>query len=194
MFRRRISPLSTPGILIAVLLLATGLPGIGAAPAHGFQGFCHTVSTARSDKGRVEICATNARPSSSYASYDPGMAADGNLKTAWLENQPGSGGGAWIEYVFASPRTIQAIQLVNGYTRSRTVFRANGRVRHARILADGIVIEELTLADSSKQQTFRLSQPTKARYLRLEIVDTFPGRKTEYVAITEFLVEFADTH
>ena len=71
---------------------------------------------------------------------------------------------------------------------------ANGRVRHARILADGIVIEELTLADSSKQQTFRLSQPTKARYLRLEIVDTFPGRKTEYVAITEFLIEFADTH
>jgi len=180
------------GGLAVALLISAGVIGGGAGPAYGFQGFCDVVAPARAKYGRIEICAGNARPSSAKFAYDPGMAADGDNKTAWLENAPGPDKGAWIEYVFAAPHTVQTIRLVNGYARSGTVFRANGRVHHARILADGVVVKKLTLNDSRKPQTFRLAQPVKARFLRLEIVDTFPGRKSDYAAITEFLVDLAE--
>lgn len=69
--------------------------------------------------------------------YDPALALDDKLETAWCEGAPGDGVGEWIEVRaqhladWRSP--LCQVLIVPGYAKSEAVYQQNGRVTRLRI-------------------------------------------------------------
>lgn len=69
--------------------------------------------------------------------YDPALALDGKLETAWCEGAKGDGVGEWIEVhakhlpEWKSP--LCWLLIVPGYAKSEATYVANGRVTRVRI-------------------------------------------------------------
>jgi hypothetical protein len=66
--------------------------------------------------------------------YDAALAIDGDTGTAWSEGVAGSGVGESIEFAFAGPVDLAGVELVNGYAKSRGLYRRNGRVSQVVVL------------------------------------------------------------
>ncbi len=69
--------------------------------------------------------------------YDPPLALDGKLETAWCEGARGDGVGEWIEVRaqhlpdWRSP--LCWVLIVPGYAKSQAVYERNGRITRLRI-------------------------------------------------------------
>ncbi len=66
-------------------------------------------------------------------SYGPDNLFDDNLSTAWVEGVSGSGVGEWVEIEFTEFKHLEAIGIVNGYTKNESLYRANNRIRKIRL-------------------------------------------------------------
>jgi hypothetical protein len=58
---------------------------------------------------------------------------DGDLDTAWAEGASKSGVGEWVEVEFKEAKTLEAIGIVNGYTKNEALYRANDKIRKIRL-------------------------------------------------------------
>lgn len=69
--------------------------------------------------------------------YDPALALDGKLETAWCEGAREDGVGEWIEiraqHVPDWRRPVCQVMIVPGYAKSEATYRQNGRVTRVRI-------------------------------------------------------------
>jgi hypothetical protein len=70
--------------------------------------------------------------------YEPKNLFDNDLNTAWVEGAAGSGVGDWVEIQIAKNSYIEAIGIINGYTKNEAIYNANNRIRKIRLYVEYI--------------------------------------------------------
>jgi hypothetical protein len=65
--------------------------------------------------------------------YEPKNLFDNDLNTAWVEGVTGSGVGEWVEIQCANSVYVEAIGIINGYTKNEAIYNANNRIRKIRL-------------------------------------------------------------
>ncbi|HVP50162.1 MAG TPA: hypothetical protein VMT56_02965 [Candidatus Bathyarchaeia archaeon] len=65
--------------------------------------------------------------------YEPKNLFDNDLNTAWVEGAAGSGVGEWVEVQFEEGVHIEAVGIINGYTKNEAIYKANNRIRKIRL-------------------------------------------------------------
>lgn len=134
--------------------------------------------------------------------YDSENVKDRNLATAWVEGAKGNGIGEYIEYTLtpqknigANDRAIMNILVFNGYRKTRTTWKENGRIKRMRLSVNGKPYGTILLADTYRYQTVdlgRIPLPRTGRVvLRFTIASVYPGTKYSDTAMSE--LEFGGT-
>jgi hypothetical protein len=133
--------------------------------------------------------------------YEAEKLDDGEFTTAWVEGVPGLGIGEWIEFrLDAEARgtgtgavPFWGVALVNGYAKTETAWRRNGRVKALDVLVRGAPVARLRLADSREAQFFSLKdvEVRPGDLVRFVIREVYPGSDHEDVAITELILHGA---
>ncbi len=65
--------------------------------------------------------------------YEPINLFDGDLNTAWAEGAPDGGEGEWVEMDLAEGLGLEAVGIINGYTKNEALYIANSRIRKLRL-------------------------------------------------------------
>lgn len=78
--------------------------------------------------------------------FDPRNLFDGNLQTAWCEGKTGDDGiGEYVQLNFPYYVDITEIAVVNGWTKSETLYKQNGRIQELKVAAFGAMGEATQL-------------------------------------------------
>lgn len=150
---------------------AHGLPDVPPAPA--LMGGVETTSATsefREKNGTVESAA---------------HLFDGDFATPWCEAAAGLGLGEAVRVRLASPRTIAAIEVVNGFGRAKDL-RANAQVSVLGLRSAGVATSvELPKEDTPGFRRVALATPLAAHDLELLVEGAHPGRKYEDTCLSE---------
>jgi LysM repeat protein len=126
-----------------------------------------------------------------YGQYQPWMAVDGALSTAWVEGVDGDGVGQSIVLSFPQTVELHSIVLDVGYDKSADVFAKNNRIKKATlVLSTG---EQLTLdlADARGLQTISLARApgrVETTYVKVVIDEVYPGSRYDDTCLAEIQV------
>jgi hypothetical protein len=139
--------------------------------------------------GETLYCASSVLSPQGKNSYRTINLRDGRASTAWVEGRPGQGEGEWILIGFNRERSINGLELRNGYAKNRDIFVKNSRVRELEILLSTGKTLRRTLQDTDQPQIVSLNGAGPARWLQLRIVSVYPGSKYSDTAISELRVD-----
>lgn len=120
--------------------------------------------------------------------YHPGYLFDGRLDFGWVEGVKGPGLGESMALTFASPVTITAIELWNGYQRSDDHFKKNARAKKITLTVDGAEPVELAVKDAQGSQKLALPKPVSTKSLTLTVKEAYPGTKYDDLVLSELRV------
>lgn len=144
---------------------------------------------------REEVTASSFLKPNGINRYDGAMAHDLNLKTAWVEGDRGDGIGAWVEYRLTPTksenpdRAIMSLTVFNGYRKTQTAWKENGRIKRLRLTVDGKPYGTILLADTPRYQDVNIGRIPLVRdtpvILRFTILSVYPGTKHHDTALTE---------
>jgi hypothetical protein len=109
---------------------------------------------------------------------------DGRTHFAWVEGSAGDGVGEWIEVELKEPQDIAWLDVWNGYQRSDDHFQKNGRLKKIRVSLDGAA-QELQVEDDSGVQRLDLGKVVKAKTVKLEVLEVYPGSKYKDLVVSE---------
>ena len=90
------------------------------------DAYTHSITIASAE-------ATSQLPDSSTKSYGPENLIDQDHRTAWVENDPGTGVGQVITLHLDSAQPVQDVLLYNGYLATKHLYDANGKVTKVKI-------------------------------------------------------------
>jgi uncharacterized caspase-like protein len=141
-----------------------------------------------SRSGATLYCASSVLPAAHGNNYGARNLTDGNSNTAWVEGSGGQGTGDFVVLEFDAPRTVSAIDIRNGYDKNADIYGKNSRVKDVEIRFSNGESIDATLADSSAEQTVRLSRPIEAKWVQIVIRSVYPGWKYTDTAINELRV------
>ena len=142
---------------------------------------CHKHGVQYADTRTCVSSVLAAQGRNSYGPEHVTGAADG----AWCEGASGPGIGQSITVHQTPEQVIGGMMIVNGYAKSPQTFRANGRVKRARIETSGGVIRTVTLKDTADMEEIRLP-PSRVSWVRLTILDVYPGERHADTCISSF--------
>jgi hypothetical protein len=130
----------------------------------------------------AEPDASSFLPTDRGGQYQPWMAVDARLDTAWVEGVTGPGIDEWITLTFPDTIEVHSISLDVGYDRDEDIFFANNRVRKVSLAFSTGEQVELELDDARGMQTIPLVRAPgpniETTFVILVIKDIYPG--TEY--------------
>jgi hypothetical protein len=86
----------------------------------------------------------NNRPSDAYQARH---LIDGKDATCWAEGADGPGIGEWVQFGFDTPKTLKALKIIAGYTKTPAVYQANNRVKKLMLVFSDGESQTLSLAD-----------------------------------------------
>lgn len=120
--------------------------------------------------------------------YTPYNLNDSNIATPWVEGTSGYGKGEYIEFSSLYDREIVHIDLNNGYAKNTNLFNKNASVKKIKLeFSDGTeIIKELK--NTANTQDITLNRPIRANWMRLTIIDVYPGTKFEDTCLSEVRV------
>lgn len=138
--------------------------------------------------------------------YSPRMAHDFSITTAWVEGAEGDGVGEYLQYTFKGncPR-ITKVQILNGYVKSESTWRNNGRVKKLLMYYNHKPYAVLNLEDSRSLQIFDVgvlgfresfieTGEPETWTLTFEILEVYPGEKYQDTAISDLYFDGIDVH
>lgn len=133
--------------------------------------------------------------------YSPRNIQDNDPTTAWVEGVKGDGIGETISFCTNKGHNqgeaflIDSIGIINGYTKSPTTFKNNGRVKKLfiRFEVDNDyepeynkpLVKPVVLLDTPDMQMIHFKTPVKATDIELKIAEVYKGEKYEDTAISE---------
>lgn len=138
--------------------------------------------------------------------YSPRKAHDFSITTAWVEGAEGDGVGEYLQYTFKGncPR-ITKVQILNGYVKSESTWRNNGRVKKLLMYYNHKPYAVLNLEDSRSLQIFDVgvlgfresfieTGEPETWTLTFEILEVYPGEKYQDTAISDLYFDGIDVH
>ncbi len=118
-------------------------------------------------------------------SYEPLLAADGRLSTAWVEGKKGDPRGEWLKLELAAPAAVKSLEIVPGYAKDAATWAKNHRVKRVKVtLSDGSS-SVADLADAMQAQSIPLASAALVSWVKLEILDIYPGKTDDDTCIAE---------
>jgi len=133
----------------------------------------------------TRTCVSSALPSQGGNSYGPDRVNGSDETGAWCEGVPGPGIGQTITVYQKPPEKVGTMMVVNGYAKSADTFQANGRVKRAKIETSGGFSRIVTLKDAKEMQEIKFT-PGKPAWLRLTILEVYPGTRHEDTCLSMF--------
>jgi hypothetical protein len=124
--------------------------------------------------------------------YQPANLFDSRYDFAWSTyGKKTNGIGEWVKVAFDSPQDIDSIIFWNGYQRSDSHYKANGRIQSMVLTDKKGQSQELALKDEMGPQAITLEKSLReAASIELKIAKTYPGSKYPDVLLSE--VRFVD--
>lgn len=119
---------------------------------------------------------------------------DNNMKTAWMP--AGNGKNALIEYVIdyedlegVNAVTLFQIALFNGWRKDYQTWKDYARIKKVSLTINDKPYAEISLEDTYKHQyidveKMKLDKTRRYRF-RFRIIETYPGKKYEQVALSD---------
>ena len=152
--------------------------------------FGYTLETVETQEEPQFLTGLTAKASSyleadEISAYDPSLAVDGSLSTAWNEGVDGLGKGEWIEIHTEDDKTewITAIVLSNGYQKSDETFLYNGRPLKVRLdFSDGTTA---TVDNLYFDEVLTFGRAVYANWVRITILEAKGGKKYADTCISE---------
>lgn len=142
----------------------------------------------------LEMDASSYLPEHKNIKYEPFYARDDKLQTAWCEGVKGDGIGEWIKFEigdFNHPEgeiiNVYRVMIVNGLAASNDLYYANNRVKKIQLEFSEGQKRVLELKDGVMDYQIFVVH-TKAKWVRMKIVDVYKGKKYDDTCISE--VEF----
>jgi hypothetical protein len=168
------------------LVIAAGLAACVSALTVSAQGaaaatVCHAQGGQYAD---TRTCVTSVLPSQGRNNYGP-QQITGSEEGAWCEGVAGPGVGEAVTIYQDPPMVIGSLTFKNGYAKSDQTFRANGRIKRARIDTSGGYSKEITLQDSALGELIKLP-PSRIAWVKLTILQVYPGSRHSDTCISQF--------
>lgn len=138
--------------------------------------------------GAETYCVSSMLPGQFNNAYGPANLFSGPQGVAWVEGRPGQGVGEWVSVEFDSPRRVRSFVFRNGYQKDEDIYRKNGRVRRLLLQTSSGERIPLELEDRSGVQTWTLTKPVEARWLKFVIDDVYPGSRYTDTALSKLTV------
>lgn len=160
--------------------------GSGCIAEVNFKGLGGNVKPPRTVHGKVSVSSV-LTPADAY---HPGFLFDGRLDFGWVEGSKGTGEGEWMSVKLDAPATVSALEIWNGYQRSRDHFEKNCRPKKVTLTVDGGEGIPLELKDGDGPQKLKLPKPVKGSEFKLTIDEVVKGSKYTDMVISE--VRFHD--
>ena len=138
------------------------------------------------------VSASSHLPTDRWGQYQPWMATDGSLRTAWAEGVAGSGVGEWIELRFPGTIEVHSIGIDVGYDKNADVFYKNNRIKKVTLIFSSGEQVDLGFADKQGMQTVPLVRAPgpniETTFIRVVIEEVFPGWKYNDTCLAEIEV------
>lgn len=135
-----------------------------------------------------ELTASSTLQAQGKNTYGVENLHDDDPRTAWVEGVEGHGEGERLSFVWYQEGDMdcRALQIRNGYQKSKALFQANGRVEELLVRIEGELVGKATLADSYDDQIFRPGAQPGQR-VELEIASVYPGSKHQDTALSQLV-------
>jgi len=144
-------------------------------------------------KHEILISASSYLATQGQNKYQPNLAFDGDMRTAWVEGAAGDGIGETLEFlIFPTNKTIRQFNIYNGYIKSPSAYYNNARPKTLRLYINDIAKYDLKLVDKICMQTFYMLEEIKVEAMievKFEIMEVYPGKKWQDCAITDIVFE-----
>ena len=113
--------------------------------------------------------------------YDVSHLFDSQVDMAWAtDGKTTDGRNESLSVDFGMPVTVSGLIIWNGYQRSDTHYKANGRVKTLDVNG-----QTVTVKDTQGAQSISLPKPVEAESLKLTIKDIYPGGSYKDVLMSE---------
>ena len=140
----------------------------------------------------VQYCVSSVLPSQGKWNYGPkNLVGYYGSVGAWCEGVEGPGIGETISLRIDGGPAFRQLSIRNGYNKSQTSFANNGRVKRMRITSDIGIDTTVTLEDKMGAQIIPLPKVAQHQWLKLEILDVYPGKKLADTCIDDLGPDFA---
>jgi len=144
---------------------------------------CPSYSTERAE---FRICVSSVLASHSGENFGPEH-LDTMIGGAWCA---GTEAGQQLQSItkHLKPRTLaRTVMFINGHAKSEASFRDNARVKRARIETDRGFKRTIRLSDRHEPQFIRFRK-SRVGWVRMTILDVYPGKAAAPVCVSGFLV------
>ncbi|MFB6305971.1 MAG: hypothetical protein ABEH43_03110, partial [Flavobacteriales bacterium] len=163
------------------------------------QALANAIENKRVPKSKIK----SIKASSTLKNYKAENIYDGNFKTAWVEGKKGGGIGEWVEIELKEKMNIGMVLIINGYTKSKSIYEKNNKVKKIKISGvESNRTKSHTLSDkefiplnNNLLYTFSdkitlttpgsISIVDKFKKIRFEIKDIYEGTKYNDTCISE---------
>lgn len=147
---------------------------------------------------RYKASATTNIPPQGGVSYDVKKVSDDLYNTAWVVAGDEVGKNAKVTFTFGPQHVpVTTIIVVNGYVKSSRAYYNNSRPKKMKVTLDGEPIGILNLNDQISAQEFEIpatERVDREMIMEFEILDVYPGKKWDDVAITEIYFDGTGCH
>ncbi len=121
--------------------------------------------------------------------YNEIRAFDGDYKTCWQEDAPGSGIGEWIICRASSSQYVNSIIIYPGHCSSQNGYNINGRPLSLEVTL-GDVTRTVSVTDEfMTPTTITFDSPVRCTSARFTILDAVSGSEWDDTAIAEIIFE-----
>lgn len=107
----------------------------------------------------------------------------------WAEGVEGNGVNEWLKFDFVFPVNITSISIWNGFNKSQALYKANGRVKKVLITTSSGEEKTVVLSDIFKEQSMPVSFSQSFTWLKLTILEVYPGLKHKDTCISSVTFE-----
>lgn len=168
-----------------VMTIAATFLALAFSPGPAAAGdICHQQGPTQYNDS-LRTCVSSVLPEQGGRNYGPENLASDKPKAAWCEGVTGDGIGQTITLHQTPAGVIDSLIVVNGYARTSELYRANGRVRQARIVTSGGYEKTVNLMDNADRQEIRIS-PHQVTWIRLVILAVYPGARFNDTCLSTF--------
>ncbi len=149
------------------------------------------VSSSSSEKEYSSPVFQNISSSSNLVSEKGTVYSPNNLRyddnNCWAEGVSGDGEGEWIMLYGDEKQRVSGVKIVNGFTKSPSLYNANGKVKRMRFeFSDGtsytadLVVRYNATSDNYKYYDYiSFPTPVETTYIKMVIVEAASGDKYE---------------